>query len=60
MWEGPGRDRKPLEITTDASGYSSWRDRTLTVIACRYLRIRDLLLLAEREKGPVDDGTGVT
>jgi hypothetical protein len=56
MWEGPGRDRKPLEMTKDITGYSSWRDRTLTVIACRYPKVRDLLLLAEREKGPIDDG----
>ena len=36
MWEGPARDRKPLEMTKDASGYASWRDRTLTVVACKY------------------------
>ena len=59
MWEGPGRDRKPLEMTKDASGYASWRDRTLTVVACKYPLVRDLLLLAEREKNPIGDMTEV-
>ena len=59
MWEGPGRDRQPLEMTKDASGYASWRDRTLTVVACKYPLVRDLLLLAEREKKPIGDMTEV-
>ena len=59
MWEGPAHDRKPLEMTKDASGCASWRDRTLTVVACKYLLVRDLLLLAEREKNPIGDMTEV-
>ena len=59
VWEGPGRDRKPLEMTKDASGYASRRVRTLTVVACKYTPGRDLLLLAEREKNPIDDVTKV-
>ena len=55
MWEGPGRDRKPLDLVKDSAGYCGWRDRTLTVIACRYPMVRDLLLAAEREKGPIDE-----
>ena len=43
MWEGPSRDRTPLEMSKDTTGYSAWRDRTLTVIACKYPAIRDLL-----------------
>ena len=46
-------------MSKDVSGYSSWRDRTLTVIACKFPQVRDLLLLAEREKSPVDDATEV-
>ena len=57
--EGSGRDWNPLEMTKDASGYASRRDRTLTVVACKYHPVRDLLLLAEREKNPIDDMTEV-
>ena len=55
MWEGSGRDRKRLEMSKVTTGYSAWRDRTLTVIACTYPAIRDLLMVAEQEKGPIDD-----
>ena len=50
MWEGPSRDRKPLEMSKDTTGYGAWRDRTLTVIACKYPAVRDLLMAAEQEK----------
>ena len=47
-------------MTKDASGYASWRrDRTLTVVACKNPLVRDLLLLAEREKNPIGDKTEV-
>ena len=52
VWEGPRRDRKPLEMSKDTTGCSAWRDRTLTVMACKYPAIRDLLMGAEQEKGP--------
>ena len=51
MWKGPGRDRKRLEMTKDASGYA--------VVPCKYPLVRDLLLLAEREKNPIGDMTEV-
>ena len=28
MWEGPSRDREPLEMSKDTTGYSACRDRT--------------------------------
>ena len=59
MWEGPSRDRKPLEMSKDTTGWGAWRDRTLTVKACKYPAVRDLLMAAEQEKGPIDDGVEV-
>ena len=59
MWEGPSRDRKPLEMSKDTTGYGAWRDRNLTVIAFKYPAVRDLLMAAEQEKGPIDDGVEV-
>ena len=35
------------------------KDRTLTVVACKYSLVRDLLLLAEREKNSIGDMTEV-
>ena len=59
MWEGPSRDREPLEMSMDTTGYSAWRDQTLTVIARKYPAIRELLIAAKQEKGPIDDGVEV-
>ena len=48
MREGPSRDRKPRDV--DTTWCSAWRNRTLTVIACKHPAIRDLLMAAEQEK----------
>ena len=55
MWKGPSRDRKRLEMSKVTTGNSAWRDRPLTVTACTNPAIRDLLMVAEQEKGPIDD-----
>ena len=49
----------PLEMPRDTTGYGAWRDRTLTVVASKYLAVRDLLMAAEQEKGPIGDGVEV-
>ena len=46
-------------MSKDTTGYGAWRDRALIVIACKYPAVRDLLMTAEQEKGPNDDGLEV-